>query len=490
MGSFKDGKDNRFSRIPPLGNYGIIPVGRLCILDIDNHVGNTLLTDQVRLFSVLLDIDLSNTYTVATPSGGRHFYFRVGPAFPEDIIFDFPKSSLRRYDAIIQEMTGLGYEVDADLRSKAMRNCYIAGPGSVIEGLPYEVINEAPIVEIPKSGIDNLLNVVDTDKRRKRAKTEAREKAQSELADFGPSRSSSDLSPELPDAQTIKRLQSGLQRSHLRHYHEKRAFVKASIGCCYNSMGLALACVELGIDRDSFRGSHIRRNLLVQDLTNFTIESKTHTSYCPIGSEKLRKAKIKDNGLSLEENLRRRREREISKPKSTFSRPRIVNLKKVAHDLCRGKSTRFANSKEFTNSMIVMENLFLPIMSAGSDSVVVSKSIGSTLGLSESQFSRALRVLREARIIGIYKSSKTGLAPRYRVANTYLSEPLTKLAGYAKLENNGMPVLYSYRSGSFFNEDGVVVYQVEDTSLFEGDELANVSQKYQQTDLIFRRFLS
>ncbi|WP_169740028.1 bifunctional DNA primase/polymerase [Actinospica robiniae] len=82
---------------------------------------------------VLLDLaedrPIPRTFTVGTPSGGRHLYFRPPVDGPT------PRNTVRRLGPLI-DTRGVGG--------------YVVAPGSRIGGVPYRVLDDAPIAELPE----------------------------------------------------------------------------------------------------------------------------------------------------------------------------------------------------------------------------------------------------------------------------------------------------------------------------------------------------
>lgn len=73
--------------------------------------------------------ELPRTFTVRTPSGGTHLYFRPpvdGPA---------PRNTVRRLGPLI-DTRGVGG--------------YVVAPGSRVDGAVYEIVDDAPIAELPE----------------------------------------------------------------------------------------------------------------------------------------------------------------------------------------------------------------------------------------------------------------------------------------------------------------------------------------------------
>lgn len=74
------------------------------------------------------DRALPRTFTVGTPSGGRHLYFRPPAEGPE------LRNTVRRIGPLI-DTRGVGG--------------YVVAPGSRVDGVVYEILDDAPIAELP-----------------------------------------------------------------------------------------------------------------------------------------------------------------------------------------------------------------------------------------------------------------------------------------------------------------------------------------------------
>jgi bifunctional DNA primase/polymerase-like protein len=101
-------------------------------LDLDRRAG----VDGVAGFAGLCerhDVAWPNTLTVATPSGGRHLYFRAGG---------------RRILSLSGDRCRLGAGID--VRGPGARSGgYLVGPGSTVSGGSYRVSDDLAIGELP-----------------------------------------------------------------------------------------------------------------------------------------------------------------------------------------------------------------------------------------------------------------------------------------------------------------------------------------------------
>ena len=132
IGSYTQSGENRLSYVPKRGNYGIIPVKRLLILDFDLHrKGSASVLEQLNFFSNFLYIDLSQTLSVVTQTGGLHIYLKYPWSVDSSMARNLPKASLRGYSKAFSEISGQEIKLDADIRS-GMVNGYVVGPTSKV----------------------------------------------------------------------------------------------------------------------------------------------------------------------------------------------------------------------------------------------------------------------------------------------------------------------------------------------------------------------
>lgn len=99
-------------------------------LDVDETDGPAALAD----ITERLGQPWPATLTVATPSGGRHLYFRV----PDDCIIGSYSGA--------RSPLGIGI----DVRGPGPRTGgYLIGPGSIVGGITYTVVHDEPVRPIP-----------------------------------------------------------------------------------------------------------------------------------------------------------------------------------------------------------------------------------------------------------------------------------------------------------------------------------------------------
>ncbi|QBZ69141.1 hypothetical protein [Enterococcus phage vB_EfaS_Ef6.1] len=117
------------------GNYGILTgkISGIAVIDIDTHNGVSG-ADNLKEFCEKYDIELPDTKTVMTPTGGLHMYYKL-PEKYNDVQF------IQNH----KELEGVDFQTHGR---------YVVGWGSTIEGVKYEVIDNSPIADLPPKLFD------------------------------------------------------------------------------------------------------------------------------------------------------------------------------------------------------------------------------------------------------------------------------------------------------------------------------------------------
>lgn len=452
-GSFVPGRRNRLKNIPKVGNFGIIPQGRLFILDFDCHsVDASSIDEQIDFFSKFLEVNIRESFSVVTQSGGIHVYLR----FPETVenmdTSVFPKASLRGYSDAFSKIAGETVHLDTDIRS-GMVNGYAIGPtSSVVEN--EDVLHENywiadgsvgftpsesfDILSISVAAVDRFRQVVqmrDSDREVKR-----RAASKSAVFDEAPggfeNAFDSDKLKVKPDSNVIRDIGRSLERRGYSLFHAKRAFVKAALHCCYDDYNIAIVCLELGIDKDSHTGKSIGFRGLMIDLSRFKPASRYHSIYCEKGKRGKNKPQVEGqeegNGKSLEENLLAIKEKIKSKKNSTYIssagtrrvNPRVVDPLLVSKALMGGSKKV---TQQYLDAMAVFDHFIQPLTNVGANRVLLAKvALMDRLNINESRATQALRILRDRGVIEVAQHQRTGLAPSYAVSESFINRDLTK----------------------------------------------------------------
>lgn len=131
------------------GNYGILTgkLSGIAVIDIDTHNGVSG-ADNLKEFCEKYDIELPDTKTVMTPSGGLHLYYNL-PEKYNDVQF------IQNH----KELEGVDFQTHGR---------YVVGWGSTIDGLKYQVINNQPIADLPAKWFDIFTDKTIQKKNKKR----------------------------------------------------------------------------------------------------------------------------------------------------------------------------------------------------------------------------------------------------------------------------------------------------------------------------------
>lgn len=130
-------------------NYGILTgkISGIAVIDIDNHNGVSG-ADNLKEFCEKYDIELTDTKTVMTPSGGLHLYYNL-PEKYNDVQF------IQNH----KELEGVDFQTHGR---------YVVGWGSTIEGIKYEVIDNSPIADLPPKWLEMFTDKTIQKKNKKR----------------------------------------------------------------------------------------------------------------------------------------------------------------------------------------------------------------------------------------------------------------------------------------------------------------------------------
>ncbi|WJJ54358.1 DNA polymerase/primase [Enterococcus phage vB_EfaS_9592-1] len=130
-------------------NYGILTgkISGIAVIDIDTHNGVSG-ADNLKEFCEKYDIELPDTKTVMTPSGGMHLYYNLPENYNEIQFIQNHK-----------ELEGVDFQTTGR---------YVVGWGSKIDGVKYEVINNSPIADLPEKWFELFKDKTIQKKNKKR----------------------------------------------------------------------------------------------------------------------------------------------------------------------------------------------------------------------------------------------------------------------------------------------------------------------------------
>lgn len=131
------------------GNYGILTgrISGIAVIDIDNHNGVDG-AKNLYSFCEAYGIDLPDTKTVITPSGGMHMYFKLDEKYNDTQFIQNHK-----------ELDGVDFQTHGR---------YIVGWGSQIDGKKYVLVNNDEMAELPEKWLDMFTDKTIQKKNKKR----------------------------------------------------------------------------------------------------------------------------------------------------------------------------------------------------------------------------------------------------------------------------------------------------------------------------------
>lgn len=131
------------------GNYGILTgkISGIAVIDIDTHNGVSG-ADNLKEFCEKYDIQLPDTKTVITPSGGLHMYYKLPEKYNDTQFIQNHK-----------ELEGVDFQTHGR---------YVVGWGSHIEGIKYEVIDNSEMADLPEKWFDIFTDKTIQKKNKKR----------------------------------------------------------------------------------------------------------------------------------------------------------------------------------------------------------------------------------------------------------------------------------------------------------------------------------
>lgn len=528
VGSFMEGEKNRFHLIPNTLNYGVIPQGRLFILDLDLHRGSSASTinEQYDFFQEFFDTDFSKTLKVRTQTGGLHIYLRFPETASLDDIKKAPSMSLRSFNEAFNVSTGKSIILDADIRSSAC-NCYVIAPSSRIpsDAFKKELVSTTydVLLEDNQDIHDVVIQTVTDDSfRRFHALKQMRhelnmEKKQKKAEEKSTKITKSidrTLDPAFDATNSLRQSKMLGMEAHeelfqvikekikeKEPYHAIRAFVKSSLHCCFDDFSLARICVDYGINIDSYKNRRMSFNDILSDISRFTPQVKFHGSYCDDG-RRLRKEKTREQYLSedfvLEEYLQKIKEkvtnREISRKKNSQYRkinPRVLDMMKIG-DLLMESTNRKQPTQQIKDSVAIVEKFLQPLACVGAIRMILVRSkLSQELNITESRVAAAMRLLRQQGIILQQDYQRTGLSSTYIVPEKFTENRLTRFLRVTWAKNSFDGPLGSRKMSVVFDVySGVYKYAANGQSLYENDYSKEYMKKYSEKVYSFTNDLS
>lgn len=496
--SFAQGRRNRLKNIPKEGNYGIIPENKLFILDFDCHnEGFSSIDEQIDFFSNFFKIDLRKSFSVVTQTGGIHVYL----LFPDNVddfsVDDFPKASLRSYSQAFSIFSGKEIKLDADIRS-GLVNGYVVGPesySSIVNTIHekywvadntvgFDMNDDFTILSVSHESLENLKKVVKLRETLQNSTVDELGRKRHEDAlkalSVSPGYEPVEKTKVKPPIEILSRLKNSINSKNLASYHSKRAFAKAALHCCYEDYAIAIACIEMGIDKDSYTKNSVGFRYLLSDLKKFTPDNRYHGFYCDQGKKNLKTLKendYKDIRYDTEFNLedfkkkvqKKIEERSFSRSSYRVINPRVLDVGKISSKILKEKK-KMNPPQQYFDAMMIVDYFLQPLSNVGASRVLLARTaICERLNMSPSQATQALRLLRDNNVILVEERQRTGLAPTYSVSSDFTNNYLTKALrlSWGRL-NKGLP---REESDSIYFDRSSRVFR----KVFENDEVNMLS---------------
>lgn len=506
IGSFSEGGLNRLNNIPRKGNYGIIPLNNLFILDLDvNHSQekSSSLKKHIDFFSKFFEINLYESLAVMTPTGGVHIYLSFPWNVKSSIMPEIPKASLRAYSEAFSEVLNEEINIDGDIRT-GISNGYVVGPTSKINinslnSDPYYSRNTKKDIKeyyiagskdgflesktsdlikpltISPQAVRKLNRVILIKKKKDLEKRKEKYTNNIEIdgIELILKSDEKELINDLPPIEILNKINTNIDNAGIKAWHIKRAFTKSALHCCYSDLAIAKACVQLKYNRDTFSGKNVPIITIINDLSRFKPTERFHSVYCEKGKQNIRKAfisnNVKKNDYDLEKRLKEIKvkvsDRSFSKIPDKYRRkrdPRVLDLERIVLAL-RSSGKREKDSQVIKDSFAIIEKIFSPLINVGAKRVVTSrKFISEELKISNSRIGASLRLLRQLNIIILVDKQRTGMASTYKINDSWTHHKLTKVLRnnwYRKVfKDPNISFVFDWRKKEFYEVEKNIFY--------------------------------
>lgn len=461
-------------------NYGVLCKGSVFVLDVDNHHPDNF-NLIIGYLSDLLGVNLNDTMSVDSPSGGKHYYLRFNSNVVSSLLkSDFFVGNLRSifYNRAIEGVLNVDvprdFVFDVDIRSK-FSNSYIVGAGSYNDNGVYR-LNRKEILEISeeahervrlvenlrrssafkKAVSDNIIrhsdrfsNIVE------RVKSKENDSIVNVMEPFN--RLSSVHKKDNVADNLLDSLRSIIERKkgYKFYYHALRGYVKYKLSCCYSNDALLAICKELNINRDTYTNSTISDAVILRDFENIDDNHEGNHWYHSVLCGKLfvseKKVSNQEYAISLKNKLK--------DAKDFYRKPltyKVLDYVKIVSVV--DPKNRKNSSQQALDAMRILDYIVHPLLNVGAEKIVISYDYASDfLNINKLRVKQALRVLRDKGVLSVVHKQNIGLSAVYKVndefINDYLSKNLNNIY-YSKMNdthNSGYrePVVYDRFSALF-----------------------------------------
>lgn len=465
------------------GNLGAQPCNNLVIIDFD--IADKSLDDagrrksvekQMRMFSDMFQIDLSDALMVGTVSGGVHCYL----VWDERVRLPY-NHRLDKSDSDI---------LFGDVRSSSSVG-YVCIPGNTVDGDSYTLLNRkeplkvskdfcelfveyysSEFSDMPRRSFNSLEEAIDLisfvkeknmfipkdfikriifnieafypakDKMISEIITELRSLLDSELYLY---EDQVEIPRKTVDENTLNQVRASLlsKKNEFNTWFEKRAYVFTSLACCHDDSAIFKAFTVLGVDLDSYTGNEkLSAYSLDSDLRRMSRKRRDkgfvkHGGYCCLLKKKNKKSSCaieNTAGLTLLNK---------SKKSNLWKKPQVVDLYKVNDKLNSGRKKAGETHKLAYN---IMEMIVQPWVNHGVTNVVLNnKFLMDFFEVDENKVKRAKRILSEYNILILSRKQYMGKSSAFKVNQEYINHKHSKLLRAFKV-HKGKTLLFDYRN--------------------------------------------
>lgn len=408
--------------LPHRTNVGAHPEGRTVIFDFDTGSGVPP-AKQLTLFKKDFALDLTDSLTVETPSGGFHVY----TVWPDEV----PLPGNWKF----KKFSRLGLDLSGDLRSAETKG-HAVMPGSVVDGVEYTVSQRLPVKRLSQQDVETFSDLY---LMLTQVPTSSRENPPT-------ARNPRELSKNhaRPTTKNVNSLRSHLARSHYTTWHSQRAYVYAVLNCCHSEGTIVDYWRALDICRDKSQGDRVvSTRELWEDVARLS-PSPHQGKYClRTGPDK---PSYVEEGLS-EEELRSRVLKKL-KLSTGWRSPRVVDLELAVKALTGGRQ---GPSKYYPLALALLEDFVQPWMNFGVSRIMLADVFLSDFySVSMGDVKQAKKLLMRKGILEVAVKQSTGRTTVFRLRHEFENVRLSKVLVAMKL-TLGSDVMLDARTGDFYD---------------------------------------
>lgn len=464
--------------LPNVLNVGARPVNATVVFDLDiDAAGRTDPDQQVKAFLQEFGIDLTDTLTVLTPSGGKHCY----TLWPQGI--EIPGNwKLHKLD---DPTRGLFFK--GDIRgSKSVG--YVVTPGSVLDSGEYRIVVDAPVKELSVEGASKFMKYRDERTCVPVASTGSKTVTGSTVVKPG-------LVSVLPDGvayevseRRLARVKESLDSKQFSLWHEKRNFVFHALSCCVPLDDLVHVWESLEICGDTASGTDYGSSVLLKDAERLVLKfgrSEDHTYYCPLRGGKIEQGHCQERfeaGVftrSLEENV----EANVKKLKVSTSMRyvRALDMNVVITALNHGQR---GPGSSYPLAFAIVEDFLQFWLNHGVTNILLGNEfLAGFYGVTVPEVARAKKLLLRKGIIEVTGKQAKGRTSRFMVSSQMSSVGLTDLL-LAIRKREGQDVYLDERNGVFITKDRRVVEVLHDAGRLSSENFDRMPARLVEKNLL------